>query len=289
MKLLYFFFLACWGSFGYSFDLQIDIQILNAPELQTIDAQLVLNGNESVQLESDQNGLFYQVIETQSEEGIVELSFLGQDDSLISFKSVYNVSDGLAFQINYINQADCSSSFYVDLAVFNDQQKAPNELIVYNTSEQNSPVISWLWEFGTGEYSNHPTPQYQYSDFGPYELCFSQITLNGCASTVCDSISINESLALYSGFSITVIESAPTALIDSFYQLSYYPNPIHSSGTLNLSQNYTGEFQLYSISGSLLASTFLYNEQTINLSQFSLKAGIYILKLNHSFFELLIK
>lgn len=77
---------------------------------------------------------------------------------------------------------------------------------------------------------------------------------------------------------ITTFLNEPTA---SYKHLSFFPNPIHTSGNLSIS---TGEIEslecsIFKLSGKLLGNIFTQTNTPIDISRWNLSAGTYIIKI----------
>ncbi len=66
--------------------------------------------------------------------------------------------------------------------------KLPNATIkFYNRSNSYS---NWTWNFGDSIYSTDKTPEHTYTEAGEYKVCLVGINANGCGSTFCNTIII---------------------------------------------------------------------------------------------------
>ncbi len=58
--------------------------------------------------------------------------------------------------------------------------------------------LSYQWFFGNGDTSTLANPSFSYTTEGNYEICLTVTDINGCDSTVCDSIVVMDPLANFS-------------------------------------------------------------------------------------------
>jgi large repetitive protein len=66
--------------------------------------------------------------------------------------------------------------------------KLPNATIkFYNRSNSYS---NWTWNFGDSIYSTDKTPEHTYTEAGAYTVCLVGLNANGCGSTFCNTIVI---------------------------------------------------------------------------------------------------
>lgn len=64
----------------------------------------------------------------------------------------------------------------------------------YDTSYAGGPtsqVVFWQYDFGDGNTSTSPNPTNTYTSNGTYLVCLTIATSTGCASTFCDSVTID--------------------------------------------------------------------------------------------------
>jgi hypothetical protein len=50
------------------------------------------------------------------------------------------------------------------------------------------PINSWSWQFGDGNTSSQQSPTHNFGANGNYVVCLTIVTVNGCASTYCDTV-----------------------------------------------------------------------------------------------------
>ncbi len=120
-----------------------------------------------------------------------------------------------------LNPVECNASF----SMFTDSTY--NGVYVVNSSGGNN--LSYFWDFGDGNTSNLPYPNYTYGSGGPFELCLTVTSDSGCTSTYCDSISSGGVVNKQNGFEMTVIPPLTTNVdvvsVSRINNLKIYPNP----------------------------------------------------------------
>ena len=61
--------------------------------------------------------------------------------------------------------------------------------VQFNDTSVGSP-ISYVWNFGDGQFATQANPSHTFNDFGLYLVCLTTTTATGCQSTWCDSLYI---------------------------------------------------------------------------------------------------
>ncbi|WNJ17099.1 PKD domain-containing protein [Pontibacter sp. G13] len=62
--------------------------------------------------------------------------------------------------------------------------RAPNEWVYfYGMAATDTPVVSWLWDFGDGNTSTQKSPVHQYASPGAYTVTLDITTASGCSSS----------------------------------------------------------------------------------------------------------
>ncbi|MBX2959480.1 MAG: T9SS type A sorting domain-containing protein [Flavobacteriales bacterium] len=122
-----------------------------------------------------------------------------------------------------LNPIECNASF----SIFTDSTY--NGVYVVNSSGGDN--LSYFWDFGDGNTSNLPYPNYIYGSGGPFELCLTVASDSGCTSTFCDSISSGGIVNKQNGFEMTVIPPITTNVdlisVTQINSLKVYPNPFN--------------------------------------------------------------
>ena len=54
------------------------------------------------------------------------------------------------------------------------------------------PAVEWNWDFGDGSTSTEQNPEHTYDAPGEYEVCLSVVTTDGCESTICMPVIIDD-------------------------------------------------------------------------------------------------
>jgi PKD repeat protein len=186
-------------------------------------------------------------------------------------------------EVVFPNDSLCSAYFVVS-------QENPFEINVVNASTVNAGEFTWTISGGgisitaTGAY-----PSIQVETLGSFELCLTVTGPNGCTSTYCDSIVVDEngfsggrlssegfvinvsSPAGITGFVSTGIAPSVTAS-----EFSVYPNPF--SDLLNIAGEDGKAYQIFSVDGKLVLQGNINANQT-SIAGAELKAGIYFLNI----------
>jgi PKD repeat protein len=123
-------------------------------------------------------------------------------------------------------------------------------------------ALSYIWNFGDGNFSSAPSPTYTYQNPGLYNVCMSLVDDCGDADT-CISV-------LASLFDIDENGHAMAPVI--------YPNPAKDFlNVAGLPQNQVYTFELTNIIGQAVLSGKLEDEQPISVQ--SLAAGLYTIRI----------
>lgn len=140
---------------------------------------------------------------------------------------------GYSWFIDDIEVADgpalpCNIQFIVDQATDGLGQPTPFLLdlaLVFNGG--NTPQ-SYFWDFGDGTTTNSPWVSHTYSTNGPYQICATVVDIDGCASTFCDSIMVDNTgmFSREEGFTVQLGGGA-TTIEESLRmgELRIAPNP----------------------------------------------------------------
>jgi hypothetical protein len=67
-----------------------------------------------------------------------------------------------------------------------------------NTSSSNTPIVSYLWDFGDGMTTAIATPVHVYSTPGTYQVCLTVFNSTGCTDQKCISIVLSDSTPICS-------------------------------------------------------------------------------------------
>ncbi len=131
----------------------------------------------------------------------------------------------------------CSAGFIVTPGVIDTAGTDPIMLWIFNTSFGGTGVYTYLWDFGDGSTSTDPWPMHDYEGNGPYMLCLTIADSDGCTSTFCDTLSVDENGIFNgftgdgsrtSGFSVQVRPGeAPTGVdeVAELEEMELWPNP----------------------------------------------------------------
>jgi PKD repeat protein len=160
---------------------------------------------------------------------------------------------------------------------------------VVNTASGND--LSFTWTISSGLLSisaEGAYPSMTIESTGSYSLCLTVSNANGCYSTFCDSIVVDDNGLIggrlsSTGFVINVQSPAaitgysPLAIEDAAaLDFKTFPNPFNENLTITLDSKKARTFEIISIDGKLIQSGQISNQlNTINTSE--LGAGIYML------------
>jgi hypothetical protein len=169
--------------------------------------------------------------------------------------------------------------------------------IITNAPQNSQYDFSWSFGDGTGAMSGFPT--HQYNSYGTYTICVVAVdSLNGCALTLCDTITIDSS----GNFSrtpnykdvkprfmvntqqpiITYITS--TDKIEATQNIQLYPNPATSNLTIDLESTIQEEVQLtvLNMQGQVVLeriNTIENGQNLVTIPVANLASGAYLVRL----------
>lgn len=136
-----------------------------------------------------------------------------------------------------------------------------------NTGSSTGGSVSYLWDYGDGNFGTAGSPTFSYSAAGTYDVVLT-VTENGCSAT--DTITI---------VVINNVGIDDTSLAES---ISVYPNPTNGMVQLsiNLAQSRDLRIEVYDAIGALIESTPLFNVGNYNhqLDLTDVANGIYFVK-----------
>lgn len=82
-------------------------------------------------------------------------------------------------------------------------------------------IVSYLWSFGDGTFSDGPNPIHIYTEAGTYEVCLTITTASGCVSTYCHIVIVEEGGEFCAaGFETDGIEETPDGWMAHFANTS---------------------------------------------------------------------
>lgn len=180
------------------------------------------------------------------------------------------------------SDSSCSAGFVIS-------QENPFSVSVVNTTSGNNLTFNWTISSGMLNISAAGAyPSMTIESTGSYLLCLTVSNSNGCASTFCDSIVVDENGLIggrlsAAGFVINVLSPASITgytttgmeeAANSAFQV--YPNPFNESIFVSLNELENTRFEIVSIDGKLVQCGFI-NNQLNTISTSELGAGIYML------------
>lgn len=198
-------------------------------------------------------------------------------------------------------EPSCQASFFVLQAYENGDTTGtgvpvPNTLWVWNLSSGGSGAYQFLWSFGDGTSSNEAFPTHTYAGSGPYTLCLTISDSEGCTSTVCDTISVDDD-GIYNGLigsggnrsALTVNVINPLALgLDeaSLSTISLWPNPAREQLNIALDSRLDGavNMEVIDLNGRVVMTQqerSVAGNNRFVLSTEGIPAGLYALRISN--------
>jgi hypothetical protein len=207
------------------------------------------------------------------------------------------------------SSTECSADFWVMQAyTYGDSinnpngggaEPIPNEVWVWNLSSGGTPPYTYLWSFGDGTSSVDPYPTHVYANGGPYQLCLTIADAEGCTSTYCDDVSVDDNGIytglivdgrpgmLRSGFTIRVISELPMAVAERnvVEEVSMWPNPVEDiiGLSFNSSRNANLILSIVDLNGRMIRSSnsaVNVGNNRHSISVADLEAGMYLLQIS---------
>lgn len=180
------------------------------------------------------------------------------------------------------NDTSCYAGFVIS-------QENPFSVSVVNTTSGNDLTFNWTISSGMLNISAAGAyPTMTIESTGSYLLCLTVSNSNGCTSTFCDSIVVDENGLIggrlsAAGFVVNVQSPStitgynPTGMEETAnLAFQVYPNPFNESIFVSLNSEENTRFEIVSIDGKLVQSGFI-NNQLNTISTSELGAGIYML------------
>ncbi len=228
----------------------------------------------------------------------------------------YNYNGNGVYAVNLaVTDANGCSATYLDsiLVTNNNNNPCTNVGISLDIMQDSTnPYLLWMqpiitnapigsqyqfsWSFGDGTGVMNGNPAHQYNNIGTYVVCAVGVdTLNGCALTICDTVTIDSSgnFSRFAGNkqrmfvntlppSITYITS--TTLLDNQTKVVLYPNPANSQINLAIESDRAEDIQLtvVNVQGQTIVQqqqTISNGQTTIGVSVHDLPAGAYFVRL----------
>lgn len=198
----------------------------------------------------------------------------------------------------------CEADFWVMQAYTNDSTPGggngtpiPNVLWVWNLSSGGTGNFTFLWSFGDGTSSTDPFPTHTYPGPGPYNLCLTIADDNGCTSTYCDSISVDEDgmisgmapgAEVRSTFTINVINPLTLGVHEApaLDELATWPNPVSDELNIQLTSSLRGNvsMDILDLSGRVVLAgnrTLTSGPNRLSLPTGDLNPGMYLLRIGN--------
>jgi hypothetical protein len=175
-----------------------------------------------------------------------------------SYQNTVNIScSGTGTPLSYSN-CNVNAAF----TIFSDSL-TPGHYYASNNSS-GSGVLSYLWDFGDGFYSNQQYPSHSYAIPGHYAVCLIVSSTNGtvtCTDNSCDSSSVKRVSAGYLMSELSIVA---------------YPNPISDELTIETPNLINHKLKIYltDILGKTVFSGNL-NDFKVKINTSNLEQGCY--------------
>jgi len=170
-------------------------------------------------------------------------------------------------------------------AYFYPTQTTPGQVVLVDSSYGMGTAIGYTWNFGDGNISYTQFPTHSYAAAGSYQVSlYIHDTLSGCSNFYHDTITVDSSGILRSGFTVTVISHNSVGIdeLNVETELNVYPNP--ASNRVNLSFSETqenGTVELLDLNGKLIISKSLSGLIYLEIDSHNLESGIYLIRVNN--------
>ena len=141
------------------------------------------------------------------------------------------------------------------------------DVVLWNTSTLSSPnaAYQFTWDFGDGNFSNQDFPTHFYNQAGVYNVCLTLTEANGCTSTYCDSLGMDQNGNLIykgqsTGFKLVVIDPASIGQAENLEsRVAIYPNPAEEILYIN-GMDQRGELIIQDLQGRVIRKEKLEKE-----------------------------
>lgn len=180
---------------------------------------------------------------------------------------------------------DTSACILIDTncrAYFYPTQTTPGQVILVDSSYGAGTAMSYVWNFGDGTVAATQFPTHTYSSSGTYQVTLYILdSLSGCSNFYHDTITVDSSGILRSGFNLTVIShnSVGIEVLNTEVNFDLFPNP--SSDIVNLRfpepQN-EGTLEVLDLSGKLLFSNSIKGVELTQIETQNFVSGIYLVR-----------
>lgn len=244
---------------------------------------------------------------TQTNETVVLAGPGAHDICLTIFDSngcISTTCDSIFVDDNGILSTDptplpCAASFWTVQAYDNSSGNpapVPNTLWVWNLTSGGSGVYQFLWSFGDGTSSTEAFPTHTYAGSGPYTLCLTISDSEGCTSTHCDTLSVDDD-GIYNGLigsggnrsALTVNVVNPLAMSieeSSFSTISLWPNPAREQLNIALDSRLDGavNMEVIDLHGRVVMTQqerSVAGNNRFVLSTEGIPAGLYALRISN--------
>lgn len=202
-----------------------------------------------------------------------------------------------ACQCEAYTMPPCTAGFIITPGIIDSAGIDPVQLWIWNTSYGGSGIYTYSWDFGDGTSSTDPWPMHDYEGNGPYALCLTIADSDGCTSTYCDTLLVDENGMFdglqaegnrSNGFSIRVQPGeSPTGFSeqDAPQVIELWPNPATDQVSISMTATTSGNVELtvLDVDGrSVLTdrSALSVGENNLVLNTKALRSGLYVVRIS---------
>ncbi|MBL7902574.1 MAG: PKD domain-containing protein [Bacteroidia bacterium] len=99
--------------------------------------------------------------------------------------------NSIRFEINDSKTSAAGAAADINSAIYpGSYPYVSSEWVVNFKSRFNKPVSGYFWNFGDGEVSTVANPSHTYKKGGNYTVCLTIKSLNGCESSICNTVAV---------------------------------------------------------------------------------------------------
>lgn len=183
---------------------------------------------------------------------------------------------------------DTSACILIDSncrAYFYPTQTTPGQVILVDSSYGAGTAMSYTWNFGDGNVAFTQFPTHSYAAAGVYQVSlYIYDTLSSCSNFYHDTITVDSSGILRSGFNLTVISHNSVGVneLKSEIEFNVYPNPASDRVNITFSDLQTdGTIDFLDLSGKLISSKSMSGLSNYSFETQDLAPGVYLIRVNN--------
>ncbi len=174
-------------------------------------------------------------------------------------------------------------------AYFYPTQTTPGQVILVDSSYGAGTAMNYTWNFGDGTVAYTQYPTHNYVSPGSYQISlFIYDSLSGCSNFYHDTITVDSSGILRSGFNLTVISHNSVGFkeIDSRIDFNLFPNPANERVTITFSDLQSeGTIDLFNLSGKLISSKSMNGLRNYSIETQDFAPGVYLIRVSNQIGE----